>query len=69
MDQEDLAGGEDGAQRDARPESHRLSDRLCGSSHEIGQVPAERRYTEDHFLFVVTVRIRASKMLSFKLYN
>lgn len=43
MDQEDPAGGEDGSQRDARPEGHRLSHRLHRSSHAIGQVPAERR--------------------------
>ena len=60
MDQTDPAGGEDGSQRDARPEGHRLSDRLRGSSHAIGQVPAERWY-RDHFLFVVAVRIRACK--------
>lgn len=57
MDQEDPAGGEDGSQRDARSQGHRLSDSLCGSSHAIGQIPAERRYSDYKFLFV-TVRIR-----------
>lgn len=63
MDQEDPAGGEDGSQRDTRPEGHGLSDRLCGSSHAIGQVPAECRYADDGVPFVVPVRMEESECL------
>lgn len=62
MDQEDPAGGEDGSQRDARPKGHGLSDCLRGSSHAIGQVPAERRYMDDRVLFVVPVRLRTCSL-------
>lgn len=55
MDQEDPAGGEDRPQRDPRSKGHRLSDRLCGSSHAIGQVSAECRYADDHFLSEICV--------------
>lgn len=44
MDPEDPEGGEDWSQWDAGPQGDGLSDRLCGPSHALGQIPTERRY-------------------------